>query len=120
MPKYTVNNHSILNVQSEEAKSGASWHDIARGRAFKQHGDAEDLPEGDIHAVRKHQDPHLHQRNPDEENQALDSLEGKIKQLQQSEQQKAQTRTYPQQQPQQDQTQLTGEQYDTYDDWFKD
>lgn len=118
MPKYTVNNHSVLNVSNEEAKNGASWHDLARERAFKQHGDAEELPEGDIHAIRKHPDHHLPQLNPEEEKHALDALEDQIKHLQATENEKAQARNLAKQQ--QNQQSQNHYEDDPYDDWFKE
>lgn len=121
MPKYTVNNHSVLNVNNDEAKQGASWHDIARGRAHKQHGDVDgkDLPEEDIHAVKRHEDHHLPQTDPHEMNQELDSLESQIKMLQQTEAEKANARQLAQEQHEK-QTQKDTFGDNPYDDWFKD
>ncbi|MBA3724127.1 MAG: hypothetical protein H0W89_04550 [Candidatus Levybacteria bacterium] len=110
MSKYQVNDHSVLKVTKEEAKQGSSWHDLAKRREHQQHGDGEDIPEGDIHAVQKHyQHAGIPQRAPEEVKATLDSLEEKIKQLQANEV-KPQAPT-PAQNPQQD---------DPLDDWYKE
>jgi polyhydroxyalkanoate synthesis regulator phasin len=111
MSKYQVNNHSVLKVTKQEAQQGKSWHDIARGRATKQHGDGEEIPEGDIHAIPKHyQHPSLAQESPEALNETLSSLEEKIKQMQSQE---ARPTTSP---PPAQQNNIDDE---TFDDWFK-
>lgn len=116
--KYQVNNHSVLKVSNNEAKKGASWHDIARRRAFAQHGGVEDadLPDGDIHKVVRHVDTHLPQVNQEEAEEAVVTLEEQIKLLKHAEEERAR---YQASQPQKPQPQ---EQFDKdpYDDWFKE
>lgn len=124
MSKYQVNNHSVLKVSNDEAKNGASWHDIARGRAFKQHGDihdTNDLPAGDIHAIHRHHDDYLPKTNPEEMNRELSALEDQIKQLQATENEKAQARQMAKQQQEQHHGQQK-ESYedDPYEDWLKE
>lgn len=117
MSKYQVNNHSVLKVTKEEAQQGKSWHDIARGRANKQHGEGEEIPEGDIHAIPKHyQHPGLAQEDPEVVNATLTSLEDRIKQMQSKEQQSRIPPTPPPP-PAQQPTKIDD---DAFDDWFKE
>lgn len=117
MSKYKVNNHSVLNVSNEEAKHGASWHDIAKRRAFAQHGDAEELPDGDIHKPQSiDHSPHLPNRTAEETEEALTSIEDQIKRLHAQEAEKHRTQQPPQP-PVQPQNQFDN---DPYDDWFKE
>jgi hypothetical protein len=110
MSKYQVNDHSILKVTKEEAQQGKSWHDIARGRAQRQHGEGEEIPEGDIHAIQKHYEhPGLAQDAPEEVEQTLTSLEEKIKQLQS----RKETASTPPPAPKQPAD-------EAFDDWFKE
>lgn len=120
MSKYKVNNHSVLNVSNEEAKQSASWHDIARRRAHSQHGGGEELDPNDIHAVRKHEEPDLRRSDPQEIENELHSLEDQIKQLQETENQKAQARQLAQQQQQQQKQHHETHEEDPYEDWFKE
>ncbi len=110
--KYQVNNHSVLNVTKQEAQQGRSWHDLARGRAQKQHGEGEEIPEGDIHAVVKlDNSTHLPQVNQEENKVAIGSLEERLKQIQA---QRAEEAKPVPQQPEQNQYDE-----DVYDEWLK-
>jgi hypothetical protein len=114
--KYKVNNHSVLKVSNDEAKQGASWHDIARGRAFKQHPTGE-LSDKDIHSVPKiDYGPQLPEAHPEETEETLHTIEDQIKLLQANEQEKARVRAEQDQKKQQQQSMEN----DPYDDWFKE
>ena len=113
--KYQVNDHSVLTVTKDEAKTGKSWHDISRNRAFKQHGenheDPSKYPEGDIHAPIKHDtSSHLPKINPEETNAAISSLEERLKQVQAQQQQQT-----PPPPPQPEKSQVDKE----YEEWFR-
>jgi hypothetical protein len=70
-----------LLVKKDEAQKGKSWHDIARERATKQHGDPDNIPEGDIHAIPKISDHEQLRKSPEETQNSLDSLEQKLEKL---------------------------------------
>ncbi len=82
---HKVKNHSVLLVKDKEAKQGDSWLDLARERSIKQHGDTDELPENDAHAIRKYEDHNLTPRPPEETKAALSLLEEQIKELQERE-----------------------------------
>lgn len=116
--KYQVNNHSVLNVSTNEAKKGASWHDIIKRREFAQHGGVEqaDLPDGDIHKVVRHVDTHLPQVNQQEAEEAVVSLEEQIKLLKHAEEERARYKADQALKPP-PQEQIDK---DPFDDWFKE
>lgn len=115
MAKYQINNHSVLKVTKQEAEQGSSWNDLARRRANAQHGEGEEIPEGDIHHIPKI-DYHAQvaQSNPEETKTALDALAEKIKHLQSRIEKPAPPPLPPPvQQPE-------GDDDETVEDWYKD
>ena len=74
---------SILFVKKSDAKKGKLWNEIADDRVIKQHG-GYDIPEDDLHAVKRQNDPVLFQKaTPEETSEALSELEKEIQQLKQ-------------------------------------
>ena len=74
-----------LFVKKSDAKKGKLWNEIADGRVIKQHG-GYDIPEDDLHAVKKFTDPVLSQKaTPEETNKVLSEIEKEIQQLKKDE-----------------------------------
>jgi hypothetical protein len=115
--KYKVNNHSILNTSNDEAKQGASWNDIVRSRADRQHPHG--LLDGDIHKPVKYPDHHQQQADPQETAEALHTIEDQIKHLQAREEEKARARIAQQHPPQPNEHHQSVES-DSHDDWRRE
>jgi len=71
---------SVL-INKKASKKGRIWNDIASGRIVKQHGGYE-IPEGDLHAIPKYDNPVQAKRASREEiHEALTDLEKEISEL---------------------------------------
>lgn len=76
----------LLFVKRSDAKKGSIWNELTNKRIREQHGGAEELPENDIHAVKKFIGPILiPESSPEETNKALSALEHEINQLKEKE-----------------------------------
>jgi len=74
-----------LFVKKSDAKRGKLWNKIADERIIKQHG-GYDIPEDDLHAVKKFTDPVLSPKTtPEETSEVLSELEKEIQQLKKDE-----------------------------------
>lgn len=72
-------------VKKADSQKGSLWHDFADKRFKRQHG-GYDIPEGDLHAVKKYESPlQASTATPDETNVVLSDLEKEIKQLKENE-----------------------------------
>ncbi len=70
-----------LLVKKNDARKGSLWNQLTNKRIIKQHGGF-DIPEGDLHAIQKYENPLLpEQTSPEEINSALSHLEKEIQQL---------------------------------------
>lgn len=76
-----------LLIKKNEARKGSLWHEFANKRIIKQHGGF-DIPEGDLHAVQKYDNPiQTSQQTSEEVNATLSDLEKEIRQLKERDQQ---------------------------------
>jgi hypothetical protein len=74
---------SLLFVKKSDAKKGKLWNKMADERIIKQHG-GYDIPEDDLHAVKRPSDPVMFPKaTPEETNEALSEIEKEIQQLKQ-------------------------------------
>jgi hypothetical protein len=97
-----INNQSPLLTKKIDAEKGKNWNALARARENQQHKDPDNIPEGDIHAVRKIEG-HAAPVVPEEKTKAaLASLEEQIKMLQIKQRDEAQTHKQSQQPPKQE------------------
>ncbi len=108
-----INNKSPFKVKKEDLAKSASWNTVAQDRFKKQHEDPDNLPEGDHHAVPKHNfGPSVTTPNEQEMQSAVENLEAQIKQLQNIEHEKVTQKTAEQQTPK--------KKDDFYDDWLNE
>ena len=71
-------------VKKSESKKAKVWNRLSNDRIIKQHG-GYDIPEGDLHAVKKFESPvQFEQQTPEETNEALSDLELEIEGLKQN------------------------------------
>lgn len=71
----------VLLVKKADSKKGSLWNTLTNRRIIKQHGGF-DIPEGDLHAIKKYDDPiSSPQANPQETQEVLSDLEKEIQQL---------------------------------------
>jgi hypothetical protein len=72
----------LLFVKKSESKKGKLWNELADKRAKEQHGNIDELPEDDIHAVKRFIVPDLYPKaDPEETEDAVSSLKGEIQKL---------------------------------------
>jgi hypothetical protein len=72
----------VIFVKRSDSKKGKLWNDLANKRSIQQHGDVDELPEDDLHAVKKFFVPELYPTaDPEETEEAVSSLEEEIQQL---------------------------------------
>lgn len=85
-----------LLVKKSDSKKGSLWHDFAHSRIIKQHG-GDEIPEGDLHAIHKPENPVLGQKStPEETNAVLSDLEKEIQELKQKDNQQMKPSKPPQ------------------------
>src|SRR5579862_1412975 len=71
----------ILFVKKKDSKKGSLWNKLTNRRIIKQHGGF-DIPEGDLHAITKYENPiEKPAESSEETNETLSELEKEIKQL---------------------------------------
>ncbi|HWY78970.1 MAG TPA: hypothetical protein VNW29_01290 [Candidatus Sulfotelmatobacter sp.] len=71
----------VLLVKKADAKKGSLWNQLTNKRIIKQHGGF-DIPEGDLHAIPKYENPVYQQQETSEATNAmLSDLEKEIQQL---------------------------------------
>lgn len=109
-----VNNKSPFKVKKEDLTKSAAWNTVAQDRFKKQHEDPDNLPEGDHHAVPKHNfGPAIPVSSDEEMQSAVDSLEAQIKQLQHIEEHKTAEKEAEKQNAQKPKDSF-------YDDWLNE
>ncbi|HVA97005.1 MAG TPA: hypothetical protein VND99_05095 [Candidatus Acidoferrales bacterium] len=71
----------ILLVKKSDSKKGSLWNDLTNNRIIKQHGGL-DIPEGDLHAIKRFDGPVIiPETSPEETKEALSHLEEEIQSL---------------------------------------
>jgi hypothetical protein len=72
-------------VKKSDSKKGKLWNNLANDRIIKQHG-GYDIPEGDLHAVKRFESPvQFEEQTPEETNETLSDLTQEIEGLKQKE-----------------------------------
>jgi hypothetical protein len=72
----------LLFVKRSESKKGSLWNELADKRSKEQHGDVDELPEDDLHAVKKFVVPDLYpEADPEEAEEAVSNLEEEIQKI---------------------------------------